>query len=151
MQLRELSQSDLPALLQIETELNAFPWREQNFIDSLHAGHLSRCLIIDGDIAGFVIFSVAASEATLLNISVAARYQGQGLGKQLLESMLELAKIEGAEMCLLEVRQSNILAQGLYHAVGFYEVGRRDNYYPAKKGREDAILMNLPLIEFTHM
>ena len=141
----------MPTLLQIEAELNAFPWREQNFIDSLHVGHLSRCLIIDDDIAGFAIFSVVATEATLLNIGLATSYHGQGLGKRLLESMLELVKSEGAEMCLLEVRQSNVVAQGLYHAVGFYEIGRRGNYYPAKKGREDGILMNLPLIEITQM
>ncbi len=151
MQLRDVTQSDIPILLRIEAELNTFPWREQNFIDSLHAGHFSRCLIIDDDIAGFAIFSVVATEATLLNIGVATNYHGQGLGKQLLESMLELAKNQGAEMCLLEVRQSNAVAQGLYHALGFYEVGRRGSYYPAKKGREDAVLMNLPLIEITHM
>lgn len=151
MQLREVTQTDVPSLLNIEAELNAFPWREQNFIDSLHAGHLGRCLIIDNEIAGFAIFTVAAAEATLLNIGVAARYHGQGMGKQLLQSMLDLVKSEGAEICLLEVRQSNIVAQGLYHAIGFYEVGRRGNYYPARKGREDAILMNLPLVELTHM
>lgn len=151
MQLRVLKRSDVPTLLQIEEELNAFPWREQNFVDSLHAGHLSRCLIIDDNIAGFAIFSVVASEATLLNLGVATRYHGQRLGKRLLELMLELVKNAGTEMCLLEVRQSNAVAQGLYHALGFYEVGRRGNYYPAKKGREDAILMNLPLTEITHM
>ena len=151
MHLRVLKRSDVPTLLQIEEELNAFPWREQNFVDSLHAGHLSRCLIIDDNIVGFAIFSVLATEATLLNLGVATRYSGQGLGKQLLELMLDLVRNEGAEMCLLEVRQSNAVAQGLYHALGFYEVGRRGNYYPAKKGREDAILMNLPLIEITYM
>lgn len=151
MLLREVTQSDVTTLLQIETELNAFPWREQNFIDSLDAGHLSRCLIVDDNIAGFAIFSVFAAEATLLNIGIVASYHGQGLGRQLLESMLELVKSEGAEICLLEVRQSNSAAQGLYRVMGFYEVGRRGNYYPAKKGREDALLMNLPLVEITHM
>ncbi|MGI9285191.1 MAG: ribosomal protein S18-alanine N-acetyltransferase [Pseudomonadales bacterium] len=151
MQLRALKRSDVSTLLQIEEQLNAFPWREQNFVDSLRADHLSRCLTIDDNVVGFAIFSVVATEATLLNLGVATKYHGQGLGKQLLESMLELVKNEGAEICLLEVRQSNAVAQDLYHALGFYEVGRRGNYYPAKKGREDAILMNLPLAEITHM
>jgi ribosomal-protein-alanine N-acetyltransferase len=151
MQLRALTQFDLAKLLQIEAELNTFPWREQNFIDSLNAEHFSRCLVMDDDIAGFAIFSIVATEATLLNIGLAASYHGQGLGKRLLQSMLELVKSEGAEVCLLEVRQSNTVAQGLYYALGFYEVGRRGNYYPAKKGREDAILMNLPLVEITEM
>lgn len=138
-------------MLHIETELNAFPWRRQHFVDSLHAGHCSRCLLIENDIAGFAIFSVVGNEATLLNIGLAARYHGQGLGRQLLAAMLELVKGEGAELCLLEVRQSNSVAQNLYHALGFYEVGRRGAYYPASQGREDAILMNLPLVDIFHM
>ncbi len=149
MQLRALTQNDVPALLQIEAELNAFPWREQNFLDSLHAKHFSRCLIVNDKVVGFAIFSTVIAEATLLNIGLTASQHGQGLGKRLLEAMLELIKGQGAEICLLEVRQSNHVAQGLYHALGFYEVGRRGNYYPAKKGREDAILMNLPLTQIT--
>ncbi len=145
MQLRALTPLDLTELLKIEAELNAFPWREQNFTDSLHAKHFSHGLIIDGELAGFTIFSIVMPEATLLNIGLAARHHGQGLGKRLLEATLELIKAKGVEMCLLEVRQSNVVAQSLYHALGFYEVARRGNYYPAKKGREDAILMNLPL------
>ena len=151
MQLRPLTHKDMPALLKIEAELNAFPWREQNFLDSLHAKHCSRCLIVNNNVVGFAIFSTVITEATLLNIGLAASHQGQGLGKRFLEAMLELIKGHGAEICLLEVRQSNLVAQGLYHALGFYEVGRRGNYYPAKKGREDAILMNLPLTEITFM
>ena len=151
MNLRALTQFDVPTLLAIEADLNAFPWREQHFTDSLHAKHFSRSLVIDDLIAGFAIFSIVATEATLLNIGLAANHHGQGLGKRLLEAMLDLVKARGAEICLLEVRQSNSVAQGLYHSLGFYEVGRRGNYYPAKKGREDAILMNLPLLEITHM
>ena len=32
---------------------------------------------------------------------------------------------------------------GFYQTLGFNEIGRRVNYYPARKGREDAIVMGL--------
>jgi ribosomal-protein-alanine N-acetyltransferase len=35
------------------------------------------------------------------------------------------------------------VAQQLYASVGFKEIGRRPRYYPAKGGREDAIVMAL--------
>ena len=43
-------------------------------------------------------------------------------------------------MMLLEVRPSNIAAIYLYTNLGFNEIARRKDYYPASKGREDAIV-----------
>jgi ribosomal-protein-alanine N-acetyltransferase len=43
------------------------------------------------------------------------------------------------------VRTSNISAIALYENVGFNEMAIRRNYYPAKSGREDAILMGMAL------
>jgi ribosomal-protein-alanine N-acetyltransferase len=41
----------------------------------------------------------------------------------------------------LEVRVSNRLAYALYVSEGFCEIGNRRNYYPAREGREDAIVL----------
>ncbi|MCR2392783.1 ribosomal-protein-alanine N-acetyltransferase, partial [Salmonella enterica] len=45
----------------------------------------------------------------------------------------------------LEVRASNQAAIALYEDLGFNEVTVRRNYYPSAHGREDAIVMALPL------
>ena len=55
--------------------------------------------------------------------------------------MLQLARGRGAQRVFLEVRPSNPAAIALYHREGFNEIGRRPRYYPAKDGREDAIVM----------
>jgi ribosomal-protein-alanine N-acetyltransferase len=51
----------------------------------------------------------------------------------------------GAERVFLEVRPSNPVAQNLYRSIGFTEIGRRPRYYPAREGREDAIVMELEI------
>ena len=51
-----------------------------------------------------------------------------------------------SDRIFLEVRPSNPAAIALYHDEGFNEIGRRPNYYPAKKGREDAIVMARELL-----
>ena len=51
-----------------------------------------------------------------------------------------------AERVFLEVRPSNTGAIALYHDEGFNEIGRRPRYYPAKDGREDAIVMAMELL-----
>jgi ribosomal-protein-alanine N-acetyltransferase len=47
----------------------------------------------------------------------------------------------------LEVRPSNPRAVTLYESLGFYDIGRRPNYYPARRGREDAVVMAMELLE----
>ena len=60
--------------------------------------------------------------------------------------MLDLARWHGARQVFLEVRPSNPGAIALYRAEGFNEIGLRPNYYPAAKGREDAIVMAIELL-----
>ncbi|MEN1508294.1 ribosomal-protein-alanine N-acetyltransferase, partial [Pseudomonas aeruginosa] len=45
----------------------------------------------------------------------------------------------------LEVRASNAAAIALYESLGFNEATIRRNYYPTTDGREDAIIMALPI------
>ena len=90
---------------------------------------------------GYAVMSVAAGEANILNLCIHPNIQGQGLGRKLMEQLLMLARQQQADTVFLELRASNRAASSLYDAVGFNEMGVRQNYYPAKKGREDAILM----------
>ena len=97
-------------------------------------------------IAGYGILSVGAGEAHVLNLCVAAVWRSQGLGRYLLRRLLDIARWNGAERVFLEVRPSNPLAKTLYESAGFAEIGRRPRYYPARDGREDAIVMALDLL-----
>jgi ribosomal-protein-alanine N-acetyltransferase len=45
----------------------------------------------------------------------------------------------------LEVRPSNSAARALYARAGFREIGLRRGYYPAREGREDALVLELAL------
>ena len=89
---------------------------------------------------------MAVGEAHILNISVAPNEQGQGIGRRMLEHLIELATGK-AETIFLEVRPSNVGAIALYEKMGFNEIGVRKGYYPATNGREDAIMLALELFE----
>jgi ribosomal-protein-alanine N-acetyltransferase len=45
----------------------------------------------------------------------------------------------------LEVRPSNAKAQSLYTRLGFGQVGIRRDYYPARGGRENALVLTARL------
>jgi ribosomal-protein-alanine N-acetyltransferase len=79
-------------------------------------------------------------------VCVAKDHQGCGHGKRLMQRLIDLARWHRAERIFLEVRPSNERAIKLYDQLGFNEIGKRPNYYPAKRGREDAIVMALELL-----
>jgi ribosomal-protein-alanine N-acetyltransferase len=56
-----------------------------------------------------------------------------------------VAREHGAKVLFLEVRPSNEAGQRLYTGYGFRQVGVRRGYYPAHRGREDALVLSLAL------
>jgi ribosomal-protein-alanine N-acetyltransferase len=58
-----------------------------------------------------------------------------------------LANEHRAGIIFLEVRPSNLAAIALYETAGFRRVAVRRNYYPAREGREDAVVMTLRMDE----
>jgi ribosomal-protein-alanine N-acetyltransferase len=143
---RPLSPSDLDQLMQIEADVYPFPWTRGNFEDALRAGHTAWALL-DGtrSMIAYAVAMLAVDEAHLLNLSVARRFQRQGYGWRMLEWMAQCTRDYGARTLLLEVRPSNETALRLYRRYGFERIGVRPGYYPAVGGREDALVMRVPL------
>lgn len=137
---------DLAAIVAIERAAYEFPWTHGNFADSLASGHSAWTLRDETrHIAAYAVVMHAVDEAHLLNLTVAPAVQRRGFGWRLLEFMAENARGYGARTMLLEVRPSNPTAQQMYLRYGFERIGVRRGYYPARAGREDAIVMRVAL------
>ncbi len=144
---RPMCEDDIAEILAIETALYEFPWSETIFIDCLRVGYC--CWVLEsgpGVIDAYGVMSVAAGECHILNLCVRQQSQGSGYASQLLDLLLDVAVKHKADTAFLEVRPSNGAARHLYAKAGFNEVGMRRNYYPAKQGREDAIIMARAII-----
>ena len=144
--LRPMTMDDLDAVMSIERRAFPFPWTQKNFQDCLKQGYLCRIYEQSGQILAYSVVMLVLDEMHLLNICVDPDVQGQRLGSRLLHSMECLAQEWQAQTCFLEVRQSNFAAIRLYLNTGFNEVGLRKGYYPAKLGRENAIIMAKTLL-----
>ena len=147
-QCRLIKQADIDAVMVIELQAYPYPWTAGIFRDCLHAGH--ECWLMEArtGIIGYFVLSCAAGEGHLLNICVAPEHQGHGQGRRLLQQVFEVARWHRLQRVFLEVRPSNPHAIALYDSEGFNEIGRRPNYYPAVKGREDGIVMAIELLDF---
>jgi len=144
--MREMTPVDLDAVLAIEQSVQRYPWTRGQFADSLNAEHLCYVDEADGELRGYAILIPTVDEAEVLTIGVAATQQRKGLGRVLLNGMLELAREKNMRRVLLEVRPSNTAAVALYRSAGFAEIGLRRGYYRDADGSEDALVMACDLV-----
>ncbi len=100
---------------------------------------------VDGAAVGYAVLQLAKEEGYLCNIVVHPSFRGLGLGKALLEWMIEEGVKRGMMRLILEVRESNTVAQGLYLSMGFKEIGRRPRMY---SDGETAVVMELRTANF---
>ena len=142
---RVMEPSKLEDVMKIECSAYEFPWTRSMFSSSLSSKDECSLLYVENVLVGYAIVSYILDEAHLLNICISPKYEGLGFGRILLRRLISKA-LEKRSLCFfLEVRSSNARAINLYFSEGFNEVGVRPNYYPSKKGREDAVLMTLDL------
>lgn len=147
--LRRMRMTDLSTVLKIESQVYNYPWSEGIFKDCFKAQYSCWvCEDID-DVLGYCIISLAAGEAHIMNICVDPALQKQGVGRKMVEHMIDVAENKNASSIFLEVRPSNKNAISLYESLGFNEIGIRKAYYPGENGREDALMLakELPGLE----
>ena len=143
---RRLVAADLDRVAAIERAAFSDPWPRSAFVELLGEPHV-RCLATDGadgQLVGYGIYTVAADQGEILNLAVHPGSRHRGVGRGLLEAMLEGMRQEGVATVHLEVRQSNHAAIRLYALAGFREVSIRRAYY--RNPTEHAVTMALDLL-----
>ncbi len=140
LRLRPMVEDDLEAVMAVEEAGYSHPWTLGIFRDCLQVGYCCWVYQLDEHIIGHGVMSVAAGECHILNVCVHPRWQGQGLGRRILQRLLNIGRQHHADTAFLEVRTSNRAAIDLYLSSGFNEVGLRKGYYPGAHGREDALV-----------
>jgi ribosomal-protein-alanine N-acetyltransferase len=115
-------------------------WKAPDFVDPIESAG-TEGETKTGRVVGFAIASLVPPQAELETIVVSASEQRRGIGKRLMEAMVEELAAAAVSEALLEVRVSNERAVGFYGSLGWRETGRRPRYYVEPV--EDAVLMSL--------
>jgi ribosomal-protein-alanine N-acetyltransferase len=120
-----------------ENEFEAMLAERNTLVHRLRAGNR---------IVGFAVSRLAADEAEILSIAVAASHRGRGLSRPLLLTHLGHLAGRGTRTIFLEVEENNRPARKLYERAGFAVVGRRERYYRQPGGEQlNALLMRRDL------
>ena len=143
--------ADVPAVHEIERLSFATPWPAYAFEQELRGNRLARYVVARAGerVVGFAGVWLMVDEAHITTFGVHPDWRRQGIGRQLLLSLVDLGRTLRARRMTLEVRASNEPAQGLYRSFGFQIVGRRPRYYT--DDGEDALVMTTPDLDDAQM
>lgn len=140
--IRLMREEDIAEIVAIEQAEYEFGWTEGIFRDCVRVGYVGLVYLVDSAVAGYGVAAVRAGECHVLNLCVSHHHSRQGYAKALLRRLLRLAVNLRAHTAYLEVRPSNHVAINLYQRAGFRQIGIRSGYYPARVGREDALVLS---------
>jgi len=141
--IRKMTVEDVPAVTALDQISFSLPWPERSFRFEVTDNPASRCWVaeVDGRVVGMIVAWLFVDEAHVATLATHPDFRRQGIAQKLLIHTLRYTFDEGAVSSFLEVRESNIAAQEMYHKFGYENTGRRKRYY--KDNDEDAILMML--------
>ena len=136
---------DIEQVAAIERDSFARPWKPGGFRTEIERAPAVCLVLRDGRLVlGYLIFWLLPPEIHILNIAVRPDFRGQGLGRLLMDYLLEYGRETKTAKIFLEVRPSNKPAMSLYKRTGFNLTGVRPNYYA--EDSEDALMMTLELV-----
>ena len=148
MLIRLAKAEDASAVVALDRQANPHPWGEKLIMDAFDS---RQSWVVQAPESGEIVAWLCASQlydqAELELILVAQSVRRQGIARQLMNAWLQALQEQKVAECLLEVRESNAGAIGLYESLGFAQVGHRKNYYKTLQGRETACLYTLLLNE----
>ncbi|MCS6825193.1 MAG: ribosomal protein S18-alanine N-acetyltransferase [Caldilinea sp.] len=148
--LQPMTIHDIPIIEELEKHCFSAPWSGDVYRHELTSNRLGSYWVMrrasESDegtppILAYGGYWLMGQEAHIVTIATHPDFRRRGLGRRLLQAMIDKAVEAGALEITLEVRAGNDAAQALYRSMGFVVVGVRKHYY--YDNGEDAVLMSL--------
>lgn len=140
LEITKMTSAHIEEISRLEKECFSSPWSEEGLRSELDNSFARFFVALsDGEIAGYIGSHNVLGEVYITNVAVFPEFRRNGVGKTLVDFLVNEMKAEEAEFVTLEVRESNFNAITLYEKSGFEKVGKRKDFY--EKPREDGVLM----------
>ena len=142
--IRWMIRRDMEEVLQIESSVFEFPWREEDFIRCLRQRNcIGMVAEADDRVAGFMIYGLDGKQLHVLNFAVSQDMQRQRVGKQMIDKLIDKLSPQRRSRIFLEVRETNVPAQIFFRRAGFCATTVLRNFYDDTT--EDAYRMQYQL------
>jgi ribosomal-protein-alanine N-acetyltransferase len=144
MQIKRMEKKDIPSVVRLGENCFSRFWKEEEYLRTY--GQQDKIYLVacgeTGVVASCAIWC-SFETADLCNVAVDEKFRRRGIAMEMLRHGLEECRQKGIERVLLEVRESNQAAIGLYQRLCFREISRRSQYYHDPV--EDALIMEVLL------
>lgn len=144
MQIKHMDATEMAEVAALQRENFAHPWSEKDYMEHLQdKDKIYLTAVKDGRVVGSCVLWCSFETADLCNIVVDPAHRREGIAEALLHQAFRECAAKGVEQILLEVRESNASAIGLYDKSGFDRISVRKNYY--RDPQEHAVIMQKTL------
>lgn len=119
-------------VMRIEKASFDFTWTEEDFLRCLRQRNCIGMVAVEPDseeVYGFMIYELHKKYLHLLNLAVAPEHRHQGVGRQMVERLIEKLSHQRRKAITLEVRETNVAAQCFFAEMGFKAVRIIRGYY----------------------
>lgn len=118
--LRWMIRRDMPSVLSVEEACFAWPWDEEHFISQLRQRNcIAMVAEVNDEVVGYMVYELFRVQITLLNLAVNPKFQRQGIGKQLIERLIDKLSYERRSMIDLVVAENNLDALAFFKSLNF--------------------------------
>lgn len=141
IRIRRMRPEDIDGVWEVEKSCFPDPWSREAFEVELSGLNPTVYFVAeapDGRVCGYMGVWHILDEGHVTNVAVHSDYRRLGIGRRLVETVLEDGRAKGLRAFTLEVRVSNEAAKSLYQGLGFEPAGVRRRYY---SDGEDALIM----------
>ena len=130
VQIRWLIRRDMPEVLQIENASFEFAWTEEDFLTCLRQRNcIGMVAEHNHQIVGFMVYELHKSKLRILNFAVAPSMRRQGVGRQMVQRLIDKLSQQRRKEIVLDVRETNLAAQLFFKGQAFRAVGVLKGHY----------------------
>lgn len=140
LQIDDMRTEDLEQVSRLEASCFSMPWSKKSFEEVMGKSDAVYVTAREEEkVVGYCGAYVILDEADINQVAVEPSCRNKGIGRKMMEVLLQKLKRAGANAVTLEVRRSNETAIALYESLGFVTEGIRKNFY--EKPAEDGLIM----------
>jgi ribosomal-protein-alanine N-acetyltransferase len=138
--IRWMIRRDMQEVLEIEKASFEFPWSEEDFIRCLRQRNcIGMVAEHDERVVGFMIYELHKNQLHVLNFAVDPSSRRSGVGQQMVKKLIGKLSQQRRNRILLEIRETNLMAQIFFRKLGFQAISVLRDYYDDTT--EDAYVM----------
>ena len=137
MSIKEINEKDIDLCYELDSNTISL-WSKKQWINEFNKEGIKVFGILFSNLViGICVLQIILDEAQINYFVVNPKFRNRGFGTYLMTYLIKRCKNLNIKKLLLEVSQSNFIAEKFYSRFDFYTVGIRKNYY---KDGSDALL-----------